>query len=69
MTMQFVREADGSIHQNQRQAVADARLSAVQAAHKGLRAFEEARRIQQICGVDLYAALRLQDMLNEDKRH
>lgn len=45
----------------QRQALADARLSAVQSAQKGLRAWEQAQEIQRVCQVDLMTALRLQE--------
>ena len=45
----------------QRQALADARLAAVQPSDKGLRAFEDVQTIQAICHVDLYAAMRLQE--------
>lgn len=57
------RDHDGKIPQDQRQAVADARLAAVQPAQKGLKAFAQAQEIQRICQVDLLAAMRLQESL------
>lgn len=45
----------------QRQALADARLRAVQPTQKGLRAWQQAQEIQRVCQVDFYAAMRLQE--------
>lgn len=47
----------------QQQALADARLAAVQPAQKGLRAFAQAQEIQRICQVDILTAMRLQESL------
>lgn len=63
---QFVREADGTIRQDQRQALSDARLNSVQPSDKGLRAFTEAQTIQRVCQVDLYTAMRLQEQFAQN---